>query len=60
MQWTKISDNLPPEGRIVNTKIDDSKGVRNIQRLIRRGRLYWTVDEKMYVYYTPTHWQHID
>ena len=60
MQWTKISTKLPPEGKLVNTKIDDEKGVRNIQKLIRKGRLYWTEDEKMYVYYTPTHWQQID
>ncbi len=58
MQWTKISDWMPPEGVVVNTKIDNQNGVRNEQKLIRHGRLYFHEDGKTYVYYTPTHWQH--
>ena len=38
------------------TKIDDGRGVRNEQRLILRGRLWFFDDDSMYVYYTPTHW----
>lgn len=41
----------------VETKIDDSRGVRNVQTLRRRGRLWFTPDMAMYVYYTPTHWR---
>lgn len=46
-----------PENVIVMTKIDDVKGVRNVQSLKRRGRLWFTPDDAMYVYYTPTHWR---
>jgi hypothetical protein len=55
MAWTRTSDHLPPEGKEVDTKIDDAQGERNVQRLKRRGNLWWAGD--MYVYYTPTHWR---
>lgn len=54
-EWKSIS--TAPENKIVMTKIDDSKGARNEQPLKRRGRLWWTSDDGMYVYYTPTHWK---
>lgn len=53
--WQPIS--TAPEGRTVKTKIDDEKGVRNETTLKRRGRLWFTPDDAMYVYYTPTHWK---
>lgn len=56
MNWIKFSDQLPPEGKIVMTKIDDKDGIRNEQRLIRKGNLMWFTDMSMYVYYAPTHW----
>ena len=46
-----------PEGIVVDTKIDDSKGVRNEQPLKRQGNLWFYPDGWMYVYYTPTHWR---
>lgn len=52
-----MKDSLPPEGRIVNTKIDDANGVRNEQKLIRKNNLFFTKDMRMYVYYAPTHWE---
>lgn len=55
--WISLANSLPPEGELVDTKIDDAKGVRNEQTLIRRGSLWFTSDEGMYVYYTPTHWR---
>lgn len=55
--WTKTSNELSPEGVTVFTKIDDDQGCRNVQPLQRRGRLWFTSDGKMYVYYTPTHWR---
>ncbi|HWV44162.1 hypothetical protein [Pseudorhodoplanes sp.] len=55
-EWQPI--HLAPEGEIVMTKIDDEHGSRNEQTLIRKGRLWWTPDRSMYVYYTPTHWRH--
>lgn len=54
--WRPAAD--APEGVEVMTKIDgDEWGARNIQSLVRRGRLWWTPDLRMYVYYTPTHWR---
>lgn len=57
MTWTSIEVRLPPEGEVVNTRIDDANGVRNEQPLVRRGRLWFLPDGAMYVYYTPTHWR---
>jgi len=56
-EWTRCEVSPPPEGVVVNTKIDDTNGVRNEQLLKRYGRLYFTPDSSMYVYYTPTHWK---
>ncbi len=61
-EWIKCSDELPPKGELVETKIDDHQGCRNegckLVRDGRNGRL-WFVDKKlsMYVYYEPTHWR---
>jgi hypothetical protein len=58
--WIPCTDELPPDGEIVMTKIGDGKGLRNEQKLQLRGRLWWTSDMEMYVYYAPTHWQRIE
>lgn len=55
--WWPISQTLPTDGVVVNTKISDIGGDRNIQKLKRSGRLWFFPDGSMYVYYTPTHWQ---
>lgn len=55
--WIKVSEQLPQEETIVETKIDDGKGCRNVKKLKRRGRLWFFPDGSMYVYYTPTHWR---
>ncbi len=60
MKWIKVSTQFPPPDTLVNTKIDDDKGIRNEQRLKKMGNLWWHPDGKMYVYYTPTHWSFID
>lgn len=60
MTWTEAARCLPAEGEEVETKIDDSRGVRNEQRMTYRNRLWWiNVGEpgEMYVYYWPTHWR---
>jgi hypothetical protein len=49
-----------PVGVEIMTKIHDEHGERNIQALVKRGGLYWTPDDGMYVYYTPTHWKPVD
>ena len=58
-EWNKTADNLPKEGKIVMTKIHDQDGSRNEARLQRQGRLWFTPDNAVYVYYTPTHWREI-
>lgn len=55
--WIKVSEQLPPEGAVVETKIDDGNGCRNVQKLKRIGRLWFFPDGSMYVYYMPTHWR---
>lgn len=54
--WVRCADSLPGEGVVVHTKIDDEKGRRNETMLKRQGRLWFFLDDSMYVYYTPTHW----
>lgn len=56
-EWINVSYKLPPEESAVETKIDDGRGCRNLQKLKRRGQLWFFPDGSMYVYYTPTHWR---
>ena len=53
--WKTIDS--APDGVVVLTKIDDGRGVRNVQELKHSGNLWFLPDNSMYVYYTPTHWQ---
>ena len=55
--WISLSRRLPPENVKLETKIVDSKRVRNKQTLIYSKNLFWLPDMSMYVYYTPTHWR---
>lgn len=57
--WISLSSSLPPEGKVVQTKIDDTAGCRNEANLIRKGNLWFFSDMSMYVYYTPTHWRNL-
>ena len=59
-EWISVKDRMPPEGILVQNKIDDKDGEGNIAMLERKGRL-WVLPSGMYVYYTPTHWreQHV-
>lgn len=58
LTWIPMYVQTPPNGRVVWTKLEDEKGARNIQRLRRSDRLWFTPEQQnaMYVYYTPTHW----
>jgi hypothetical protein len=58
-EWIVCSDRLPPDGELVESKIDDRLGKRNEVRLKRSGRLWFVPDGSIYVYYTPTHWRPI-
>jgi hypothetical protein len=55
MTFWKTIDSAPKDA-VVLTKIDDSRGERNVQKLKRRGRLWFVPDGSTYVYYSPTHW----
>ncbi len=61
--WQPIE--TAPLDKIVETKIDDGHGERNVQKLKRYQRtpetrsLWFMPDGSMYVYYTPTHWRPI-
>ncbi len=57
MKWTRVTDALPSNGVVVETKIDDEKSCRNEQRLERLDRLWFMPGGVMYVCYTPTHWR---
>ena len=54
--WKLISEENPPMGKIVNTKVHDQLGVRNQRALKWDGKLWWEADGNMYVHYKPTHW----
>jgi hypothetical protein len=63
--WTKVSDQLPPEGRIVHTKIVDGySSIEHtwcfISRMYSNG-LWIAADERNYEWnypkYNPTHWR---
>jgi hypothetical protein len=58
MKWIKVSNELPPKGLVVETKIDDENGVRNVADLQYREPLWFMPDGWMYVYYVPTHWRY--
>jgi hypothetical protein len=58
--WIRCKDRLPPRDTVVETKIDDAQGCRNMTTLkliTGGGRLWFVPDGVMYVYYSPTHWR---
>lgn len=55
--WIECDKILPADGKLVESKIDNANGCRNVQSLRRRGRLWFLPDMQLYVYYTPTHWR---
>lgn len=55
MDWQSIE--TAPAGQVVETKIHDERGERNVTTLKRHGGLWFFPDDSMYVYYTPTHWR---
>lgn len=55
--WRRIDTQPPPQDTVVETKILDYRGERNIADLKLVDRLWWLPDGSMYIYYTPTHWR---
>lgn len=58
-EWLRTEYVRPPEGLVVETKIDDADGERNVTTLKLIGNLWFVPDGSMYVYYRPTHWRKI-
>lgn len=56
-EWNDAQGLHAPEDQILWTMISDERGVRNVQLLRRKGRLWFVPDMSMYVYYAPTHWK---
>lgn len=56
-EWISCGLILPKNGEVVETKIDDSDGLRNVQKLKRQNNLWFHPSGNMYVYYKPTHWR---
>ena len=54
-EWKCIDS--APEGKLIETKIDDGMEKRNFASLIKKGNLWFMEDMSMYVYYQPTHWR---
>lgn len=54
--WKQITSAVP-KNTILFTCIWNEQGLRNEQNLIFDGKLWWTEDKSMYVYYTPTHYK---
>lgn len=63
--WIHVDEQLPPLDKVVMTKIDDARGVRNEHKLKAFQRnaecrvMWFLADDSMYVYYTPTHWRDV-
>lgn len=55
--WNDSSEFLPPQGIVVETKIDDNGDIRNETDLVYSNGLWWFPGESMHVYYSPTHWR---
>lgn len=56
-EWISTHDQLPENGMVVETKIDDAMGCSDVSRLKRMDNLWFLPSGSMYVYYEPTHWR---
>lgn len=56
-EWIRCGSVLPPDGKVVETKLDDERGCRNVADLKLSCNSWYRPDGSMYVYYTPTHWR---
>lgn len=56
-EWKYVGSEL--EGVVYLTRINDGMGIRNVQKLRRRGNLWFYPDGSGYVYYTPNQYKEI-
>lgn len=54
--WNETSRWMPPIGTVVEVLHGDKK---TISKLKYDGRMWWTPDGAMYVYWNPTLWRHV-
>jgi len=54
--WVKVSDRLPPENKVVQTKIHKNRVVKNESKLVLKGTVWWLPDFSTNVQFNPTHW----
>ena len=59
-KWKYIKTTPPPLNTVVETRINDMKGIRNEQTLKFNGRMWFVPDGSMYIYYEPTEWREIE
>jgi hypothetical protein len=57
--WISTHNMKPKDSRIVETKIDDEKGLRNEAELRYEKGRWFVPSMQVYVYYEPTHWREI-
>lgn len=57
--WIRVDEERPEENVVVETKIDDKRGVRKIAKLLRDGAMWWLPDRDVYMHYRPTHWRKV-
>ncbi len=55
--WIPTANVLPDNDIVVETKLDDEGGLRNVQRLQRNGTSWFIPSSSTHVLYTPTHWR---
>jgi hypothetical protein len=56
-EWISVNERLPENGVLVHVMLIKS---RTVEPLKRDGYFWYTADDKMYIFYTPTHWMPIE
>lgn len=57
--WILTEEQRPPEGLIVETKVEDQGFIRKVEPLVLKGGLWWFADGSMVAKYEPTHWRYV-
>lgn len=55
--WIATKNRTPPENQIVETKIDNEKGLRKHLYLVYHEGQWWQPDMSVRVHHTPTYWK---
>ena len=60
IDWINLTDQLPPENYVVETKVDAAGVSTNRFHLLRVGNVFKMPDRDMPVSYQPTHWRWVE